>query len=159
MSERQNSQQLTLPGPETEGERAGKREEAEEKATALRDEKLVIAAAGPGEIVNLVPSSLGGAEDETFQALTEENVGRLEREAGRSQREEYMKRKVSMAVTADSMGLEPGSAEHSPESDGTGEENRRSGSRERPAVGRRWMDSQRTVTTLDDDDYNNNKKG
>ncbi len=47
MSERQNSERLTLPGTENEGERAGKREEAEEKATALRDEKLVIAAGGP----------------------------------------------------------------------------------------------------------------
>ncbi|KAG4443611.1 hypothetical protein IFR05_000888 [Cadophora sp. M221] len=164
MSERQNSQQLTLPGPESEGERAGKREEAEEKATALRDEKLVIAATGPGEIVNLAPSSMGGAEDESFQALTEENVGRLEREAGRSRRQEYKMRKASMAVTADSTGLETGSSEHSSGSDGRekggmGEkENRRSGSRERPAVGRRWMDSQRTVTTLDDDD-DKSKKG
>ncbi|PVH76405.1 putative Two-component system protein A [Cadophora sp. DSE1049] len=152
MSERQSSHQLTLPGPESEGDRAGKREEAEEKATALRDEKLVIAAVGPGEIVNLTPSSLG-SDDGSFQALTEENVGKLEREAGRPQRPEYKKRKVSMAVTADSMGIEPGSAERSPESDRSkkGEkENRRSASKERPVVGRRWKDSERTVTPLDD---------
>lgn len=153
MSERQNSHQLTLPGPESEGDRAGKREKAEEKATALRDEKLVIAAAGPGEIVNLAPSSLG-SDDGSYQALTEENVGKLEQEVGKSRRPEYKKRKVSMAVTNDSMGLEPGSAQRSPESDKSkkGEkENRRSGSKERPALGRRWRDSERTVTTIDDE--------
>jgi len=107
MSERQNSQQLTLPAPESEGDRVGKREEAEEKATALRDEKLVIAAAGPGEIVNLTPSSLAGGEDNSFQALTEENVGKLEME-GRSQRPEFKKRKASMAVTANSMSRDLG---------------------------------------------------
>ncbi|KAH7319265.1 hypothetical protein BKA65DRAFT_409056 [Rhexocercosporidium sp. MPI-PUGE-AT-0058] len=164
MSERQNSQQLTLPGPESEGDRVGKREEAEEKATALRDEKLVIAAAGPGEIVNLTPSSLAGGEDNSFQALTEENVGKLEME-GRSQRPEFKKRKASMAVTANSMSRGPGSGEQSPESDGKARgvmdekkenENRKCGNGERPAVERRWMDSQRTVTTLDSED---SKKG
>lgn len=157
MSERQNSHQLTLPGPESEGDRAGKREKAEEKATALRDEKLVIAAAGPGEIVNLAPSSLG-SDDGSFQALTEENVGKLEQEVGRPQRPEYKKRKVSMAVTADSTGQEPGSAQRSPESDKSkkSEKESRRSSKERPALGRRWRDSERTVTTRDDE---SSKKG
>ncbi|KAK0118097.1 hypothetical protein ONS95_012402 [Cadophora gregata] len=153
MSERQNSHQLTLPGPESEGDRAEKREEAEEKATALRDEKLVIAAAGPGEIVTLTPNALG-SDDGSFQALTVENVGKLEREAGGAQRPEYKSRKASMAVTANSMGREAGSAEKSPESDRSkmGEkENRRSASKERPTLGRKWRDSDRTVTTLDDE--------
>ncbi|KAH7391349.1 hypothetical protein BKA64DRAFT_710256 [Cadophora sp. MPI-SDFR-AT-0126] len=152
MSERQNSHQLTLPGPESEGDRVGKREKAEEKATALRDEKLVIAAAGPGEIVNLTPSSIG-SDDGSFQALTEENVGKLEQEAGNPQRPEYKKRKVSRAVTVDSMTIEPGSAERSPEGDKSkkGEkENKRSPSKERPVVERRWRDSERTITPLDD---------
>ncbi|XMA18471.1 hypothetical protein WAI453_011262 [Rhynchosporium graminicola] len=164
MSERQSSHQLTLPGTENEGDREGKREEAEEKATALRDEKLVIAAAKPGEIVTLTPSSLGApGNGAPFQALTEENVGKLEREAlnASAQRPEHSKRKVSMAITADSMAKENGSAECSPDSEGMGkrgvglrggeDENTRSESRERPKVARRWMDSQRTITSLDDD--------
>ncbi|CAG8952830.1 hypothetical protein HYFRA_00007543, partial [Hymenoscyphus fraxineus] len=44
MSERQNSHRLRLPGTESEADRAEMREEAERKATALRDEKLVEAA-------------------------------------------------------------------------------------------------------------------
>ncbi|KAL2063438.1 hypothetical protein VTL71DRAFT_5243 [Oculimacula yallundae] len=163
MSERQNSHQLVLPGTESEADREGKREKAEEKALALRDEKLVIAAAKPGEIVTLTPSSMGAAGAIPFQALTEENVGKLEREALKSQtaRPDFKKRKVSMAITNDSMGREAGSAEPSPDSDGKGrmgagaaqggDENRRSGSRERPSVARRWMDSERTITSLDDE--------
>jgi hypothetical protein len=75
LSERQNSHRLTLPGIENEGDRAERREEAEAKATSLRDEKLVEAAGGSGEVLllheeNRTPS----------QELTVENVGRLERE-------------------------------------------------------------------------------
>jgi CheY-like chemotaxis protein len=76
MSERQNSHRLTLPGMESEGDRAERREEAEEKATALRDEKLVEAASVHGE--RLVPPH--GEERVQEQKLTVENVGRLERE-------------------------------------------------------------------------------
>ena len=48
MSERQNSQRLTLPGTESEGHREERRSEAEDMALYLCDEKLVEAAGGLG---------------------------------------------------------------------------------------------------------------
>ncbi|OWP04389.1 hypothetical protein B2J93_7932 [Marssonina coronariae] len=95
VSERQNSRQLTLPGTESEGDRAGKREEAEEKATALRDEKLAIAAAGPGELPILSPA----LESRQGQELTVENVGKLEQEVcGGGKRTDFKKRAVSSTL-------------------------------------------------------------
>lgn len=138
MSERQNSHQLTLPGPESEGDRAGKREEAEEKATALRDEKMVIAAARPGELPSLGPSSMG-EEIRVGQALTEENVGKLEREVRSSKMLDFKKKKVSTLAAASLKG------EASEREDGEDE-----AKAERPRVGRRWVDSEMTVTALDD---------
>ncbi|KAN0093826.1 hypothetical protein V8E51_017010 [Hyaloscypha variabilis] len=78
LSERQNSHRLTLPGTESEGERAEWREEAEEKATALRDEKLVDAASTHGE--RLVPPH---GDERAGQQLTVENVGKLDWEVER----------------------------------------------------------------------------
>jgi len=78
LSERQNPHRLTLPGTESEGERAEWREEAEEKATALRDEKLVDAASTHGE--RLVPPH---GDERAGQRLTVENVGKLDREVER----------------------------------------------------------------------------
>lgn len=137
MSERQNSHTLTLPGIENEGDRVERREEAEEKATALRDEKLVEAAAGhPGE--RLAPPE---EKRNPGQKLTVENVGKLDREVGykgktktkggRSPRSEYLKRNLS----GEGLALSD-----------KGEENGERKSGERPRLERRGMDSERTVT-------------
>lgn len=117
MSEKQNSQRLTLPGTESEGDRAGRREEAEEKATALRDEKMVDAASYHGERL-LPPEKVPG------QMLTVENMGRLEREVGRGE----------------------GRSPRSNASNGSNVSGSEEGKEKRPRMERRWMDSQRTIT-------------
>jgi len=77
LAEHQNSRHMTLPSPESEADRAERRETFEEKATALRDDKLVEAAGGLG--AGLVPHE---ARSEGHK-LTIENVGKLERESVR----------------------------------------------------------------------------
>ncbi|KAI9744407.1 MAG: hypothetical protein M1818_001936 [Claussenomyces sp. TS43310] len=72
---RTNSHHLTLPGPESEGDRAARRSAAEEKATSLRDEKLIVAAGG-GSHERSVPHR----PESHGQRLTMENVERLEQE-------------------------------------------------------------------------------
>jgi len=130
MSDRQNSHHLTLPGTESEGDRAERREVAEEKALALRDEKLVEAAGGAGEGL----SPLSDDRRNSGQRLTVENVGKLEREA----KEGLGVRAGSKIIsTADSMGVEGSAAE---------ERDQLRRSSERPRVERRWQDSERTVT-------------
>lgn len=136
--ERQNSQRLTLPGTETEGDRAERRKEAEEKAIALRDDKLVEAAGVPGE--GLVPHA--ASAENPGQKLTVENVGKLEREAtSRSPRSDF-KRTLSGAPAegdANSIGATHGTPER-------GSDRERKASDERPKLGGRWRDSERTVT-------------
>ena len=134
IAERQNSQRLTLPGTENEGDRAERRKEAEEKAISLRDDKLVEAAGIRGE--GLVP------HDENIRApgqkLTVENMGKLEEEAkatGRSPRSEFKKRNLSAA--GGSMGTEQGTPERKDD---------REKSVERTKPGGKWRDSERTVT-------------
>ena len=130
-SERQNSHRLTLPGTESEGERAEMREEAEEKATALRDEKLVGAAGVSGD--GLIPHS---DTRDPGQKLTVENVGRLEKEAkSRSPRRVDLRRDLS-PVGGSSISAEHGTPERTPE---------RKPSDERPQIERRWRDSERTI--------------
>lgn len=131
MSERQNSHRLTLPGAESEGDRAERRDKLEEKALELRDEKLV-EAAGPGDR----SMTKGGDWPEPRQKLTVENVGKLERE-GKSKSKA---RKIKRESTVDSMGVEGGATEESYESRSSGE---------RPKVPRRWQDSERTITGHD----------
>ena len=134
LSERQNSHRLTLPGTESEGDRAERREEAEAKATALRDEKLVEAAGISGD--GLIRH---GEKMAPGQKLTVENVGKLEREVtGRSPRSEFKRRNLSPAGGS-SIGAEHGTPERTRERDKSGE---------RPKVERRWRDSERTITGL-----------
>lgn len=131
MSERANSHRLTLPGTESEGDRAERRGLLEEKALALRDEKLV-EAAGPGD----GSSSKGGGRQDPGQRLTVENVGRLEMEG----KKDTKVRKLKGESTVDSLGVEGGTDDS--------DDPRSSG--ERPRVSRRWKDSERTVTGRDD---------
>ncbi|KAE8448519.1 hypothetical protein EG329_009400 [Mollisiaceae sp. DMI_Dod_QoI] len=143
MSDRQSSHTLTLPGTESESDRVERREEAEEKATALRDEKLVDAASGhPGE--RMSPPQV---EDRNAgQKLTIENIGKLDREVGykgkmkgRGGRSPRSELKRNLSVDGNYLSSGPGT-------DGAGEEKERERSRERPKLERRLVDSQRTVT-------------
>jgi hypothetical protein len=140
MSERQNSQRLILPGTESEGDRVERRNEAEEKAIALRDDKLVEAAGISGE--GLIPHA------ETTRApgqkLTVENMGKLEMEANakeRSSRSELKKSRRNLSAT-DSLGVEEGMLERKEE----GGERSGERERERPKLLSKWRDSDRTVT-------------
>jgi CheY-like chemotaxis protein len=134
MADRQNSQRLTLPDIESEGDRAERRKEAEEKAISLRDDKLVEAAGIRGE--GLVPH--GENIRAPGQKLTIENMGKLEEEAkatGRSPRSELKKRNLSAA--GDSTGAEQSTPER---------EDDWKNSVERPKLDGKWRDSERTVT-------------
>ncbi|KAH8596584.1 hypothetical protein B0O99DRAFT_509494 [Bisporella sp. PMI_857] len=124
MSERTNSQQLTLPGPETEGERAERRNEAEEKAGFLRDDKLVEMAGASRESFSHKSSRPSG------QALTVENMGKLQQET----KEDFTSR--SSLSKDESLDAEQGSDKES-----VG----------RPKVERRWRDSERTIRPGEDD--------
>lgn len=130
LSERQNSHHLTLPGTESEGDRAHHREEAEAKAVELRDEKLV-GAAGPGD------GHVAKNDERPVPSLelTVENMGKLDREVRTHSRTRRMRRES----TGDSTGVEAGTdSEYEVPSSG-----------ERPRIPRRWQDSERTVTAHD----------
>jgi hypothetical protein len=133
MSERQNSHRLNLPGTESEGDREERREEAEEKATALRDDKLVEAAGVHGE--RLFPHD----ERTLVPQLTVENVEKLERQAssGRNLRSEFKRKNLSLIGNSNSAELV------------TEERKEREKSNERPKVERRWRHSERTITEHD----------
>lgn len=138
MKERQNSHRLTLPGTESEGERANRREEAEEKAIALRDDKLVEAAGvQTGERLPLLQSE----GPTSAQKLTIENVGKLEREVGHVTKDSGMltrtEFKKNLSLAGESTGAELGDEEDS-KSKGSAPK--------RPKVRRRWVDSERTIT-------------
>jgi len=90
--ERQNSHRLTLPGIESEGDRVQKRSDDEEKALALRDDKLVELAGGPGEGF----LSHDKVREESQQQLTVENVDKLHQETRGG-----LKREDSMAAEPD----------------------------------------------------------
>lgn len=134
LTERQNSQRLTLPGSESEGDRTERRKEAEEKAISLRDNKLVEAAGMSGE--GLVPHAKSVRS--AGQKLTVENIGRLEMEAtsGRNSRSEFKKRNTSGS------SVEQGTSERVADRDR---------SAERPRLESRWRDSERTITGREQD--------
>lgn len=134
LSERRESQRLTLPGPESEADRAERREAADEKATMLRDDKL-ISVAGVSGPDKTTPHSDGQSQG---QKLTVENVGKLNQDT-RSPRSEFMRRSEVSSSPAEA-GDESSYFEH-------GAPERRGGST-RPSVRRRMMDSERTVTGL-----------
>lgn len=75
-----------LPGTESEGDRGMRRVEAEEKATALRDDKLLAASESSDPYHRPLGSLQGPARSGPSPvALTEENVGKLGREQGAEQ--------------------------------------------------------------------------
>lgn len=129
MSERQNSHSLTLPGSESEGDRAEYRNKLEEKASTLRDEKLVQAAGlGSGSI------SKKGDGQAFSQKLTVENVGKLEREGKDSK-----VMKLRRNSTVDSIRAQAATESDEVQSNG-----------DRPQVPRRWQDSEMTITRHED---------
>ncbi len=133
MRGRQNSRALTLPGVESEGDRAERREELEEMATALRDDKLVEAAGPPA--VKLVHDGR-----DKGQKLTIENVGKLEREVSSSQKSLSPRKQESCVGSAESVG-EMTKDEGSSDTFGSEPD----GEDVRPQVERRWRDSERTI--------------
>jgi hypothetical protein len=143
--ERQISHHLTLPGPESEADRVARRSQAEEMATRLRDDKLIVAAGGSDE--GLVPHESGPPG----QQLTMENVGRLERaEQERGAPEPRMKNGVPVRGSMRNVSVEvergsrlPSMATETAEGE-TQLQTKRSPSR--PKYDRRWRDSERTVT-------------
>jgi signal transduction histidine kinase/CheY-like chemotaxis protein len=188
LSERRtNSHHLTtLASVESEADRAERREEAEEKAIALRDEKLVEAAGGPSAHYNThglhhglnhSHSAIPGAKSYEHadpgstggQALTVENVGKLEREGGEEKIWRNMNRSpsknnasvlgiISAGHDTDSIGAiraespdEMGFGAEEIHADRRDEINRVSHSKqpkrnERPTLGSRFRSSERTVT-------------
>jgi hypothetical protein len=170
MSERANSQCLVLPLIENEGERAERREGAEEKAKDLRDEKLVGAAGGGQDKRGEAHAKHGksgkemGEERQGYgQQLTEENMGRLKAEMGEdgprgkgtNGRENEGVPSVVKANSMENMsngGAESGGSGNGNE--GSGESGSGSGmangsGKSRPSVARRWQDSEVTITGLD----------
>ncbi|PQE20359.1 hypothetical protein CJF30_00001680 [Rutstroemia sp. NJR-2017a BBW] len=168
MSERANSQRLVLPLIENEGERAERREGAEEKAKDLRDEKLVGAAGGGqdkrGEAHVKHGKSgkeMGEERQGHGQQLTEENMGRLKAEMGKGKgayaREHEAAPSVVKANSMENMrNGGAGSGESGNENEGSGESGSGSATangggsgKSRPSVARRWQDSEMTITGLD----------
>lgn len=150
MVQRQSSHRsahLNLPGTETEGDREHMREDAEEKATALRDDKLMdVAGGGAGAKHDM--SNRNRSRDLHIEKLTVENVERLDEEAGEASRMWDERDEDDTPRTTDlDQDLSPTSrspAERWSEEDN--EEDASNQSSERPAIRRRWQDSEMTVT-------------
>lgn len=141
-----SSHHINLPGVESEGEREARRNATEEKAMSLRDDKLIVAAGGNTE--DAIPQLRGSGGEQ----LTEANVHRLEEEgialsAGGPVRAQKLRR----GSTNDSLQA-VGSL--TPAKDSMSESQQRGTpttlkpdqtSPQRPIIGRRWKDSERTV--------------
>lgn len=157
IQERQNSHRLVLPGAETEGDRAERREHAEEKATSLRDGKLVDLAnnTGSNEFSHTLSSQLTPKEEksEPSMQLTAENVSKLDQESSGSRPGSYKKPKIKLTRenTMGSIDAEPGT--ESPASNNTREATR-DVSMERPRLpkDRKFRDSEMTITGLDQEE-------
>lgn len=141
MSERRESHRLTLPGVESEGDRAERREAADEKATSLRDDKLISVSGVSGD--GLVPQNnkdgnAGG------QRLTVENVEQLERDM-RSPKGEFSKTgKHRNSIPSSPSSMETGEGTPAASQTQTPERTERS----RPAFNRKGRDSEMTITGL-----------
>lgn len=140
---------MILPTAENEGERAMRREEAEDKAVSLRDDKLIVAAGGVRD--GFVPQ----ITERTGQALTVENIGKLEREDRSGRKGKSYDATVAMD-RSESGSMDVGGRSATPVTRTADQAsqlmaNSASGEREdrgpaRPVVGRRWHDSEKTVT-------------
>lgn len=139
LTTRTNSHHLHLPGTESEGDRAARRNAAEEKATSLRDNKLIVAAGGTVEgAIPQIRSEQGGAK------LTEANVEKLGREGGQGSVTSARLSRIDtdndstkavgvgtpLKERPDHTLLSPLDIQGSPV---------------RPQVGRRWKDSETTI--------------
>jgi len=156
IQKRQHSHRLVLPSAETEADRVERREHAEEKATSLRDGKLVDLAnnTGSNEFSHTLSSQLTPKEEkpEPSMQLTAENVSKLDQESsgGRSASHTKPMIKLARADTRGSIEVQPGT--DSPTSkNGKG---LRESSMERPRlpVDRKFKDSDMTIKGLEKDD-------
>lgn len=141
LKERQASHRLTLPGAESESDRLQRREHAEEKATSLRDDKLVNLAdpTTPGELHH--PHH---EDSEPSHRLTMENIGRLDREAEAEAVGAQPRIRLHRDKTWTSTGAEPGTGQNSNVT--TPSKRERSSERPKLDAERRNRDSERTIT-------------
>lgn len=147
LTTRTNSHTLNLPGIESEGDRAVLRSQAEEKAVALRDDKLIVAAGGlDGGAIPHLPENKEG------QKLTVANMEIHER-GGDGLGKSWSGKQKNLSVATSSSGelnLDgQGEAADSPRSMTV--EDEQGGTPKRPKVGRRWRDSEQTITSLQED--------
>lgn len=163
IQERQNSHRLTLPGIETEGDRAERREHAEEKASILRDEKLVELATAtkhgerPGGLGPL-PLTPSEEKSEPSLQLTAENIGKLDQETGGLDGPmiaPHPKIRLPRGDTWGSTAAENGTEEGS----GTPQK-KRNASLERPKLNseRRYRDSEQTIKGLQNEEVDSPSK-
>ena len=144
MADRQNSHKLTLPYVESEADRLEQREHAEEKASSLRDVKLVGMAGKTGERLILH----GEDELEPSHRLTFENMDKLAQEVkGQDDRNEETKLGLSRKDTRDSVGAESRTDMNISSLGGYAPSNgTEKKSSERPRMDDRFRDSERTIT-------------
>lgn len=144
LTSRTSSHHLTLPGPESEGDRVARRSAAEEKALSLRDDKLIDAAGGPNE------GSDQHRRPSKGQKLTMKNMERLERQE-EGNRVEQLRAEGSVFdkedTGNDSVRVSPGT----PGTDMSAADGSRSSGEERRPRIRRWRESELTVTGLNVD--------
>lgn len=88
-----------LPGAGNEGDRGMQRVEAEEKATSLRDNKLLAASATNPYQANLAPQIDSARSESPKAALTEENMTRLDREQGSRVEQSYPESDPSLDIS------------------------------------------------------------
>lgn len=136
------SHHLTLPGTESEGDRIASRNAAEEKATSLRDDKLIVAAGGSDE------GAIPQVRQMPGQALTEANVEKLEQQADAT----TPARKSRLAYADTDRDSIQAVGPDTPSRDNFGPDSLESeGTPQRPKIGRRWQDSGLTIRPASDD--------
>ncbi|RFU28371.1 hypothetical protein B7463_g7981, partial [Scytalidium lignicola] len=149
LPDHRSSHQLNLPGTENEGDREQMREDAEEKATALRDDRLMNVA-GAGTSTRRDITQMSDDTELHIEKLTIENVEKLD---AVSMGEKSRRWDVSTDGNDDDDDNATSIVEEnlSPRSkypyhrEGKDDEDSNHGS-ERPSFRRRWRDSERTIT-------------
>lgn len=109
-----------LPGPESEGDRGMRRVEAEEKARALRDDKLMNTAhplpLHPGHMIRSSSSGKPARPDAPVVALTAENIDKLGREQEEAASSASRLRRRLFSPEGSSSSLEVAARDRSPAS-------------------------------------------
>ncbi|KAH8813195.1 hypothetical protein F5884DRAFT_328162 [Xylogone sp. PMI_703] len=145
MSRNPSSRDLNLPGVENEGDREHMREDAEARATALRDDKLFDAAGGSVGIRRNM-SERSDNEKLHLEKLTTANVEKLDSDSKGGERSRSWDLSTDENIDGDARTSMAEGGDVSPRSKSSGERGSGSQSPERPSVRRRWKDSEMTVT-------------